>query len=134
MLSNIESFLARSRNYSPAVLRMGLSLVFLWFGISQLARPESFLGYVPQWLSSYSDMLLFGNGLFDLLIGALLLLGVFTRIAALIGGLHLLSISLFSVGYNEVGVRDAGLAVAAFSVFLNGEDSFCLGRMLRRKR
>ncbi len=132
MLPNIKSFLARGRDHAPAVLRIGLSLVFLWFGISQLARPESFLGYVPQWLASYSGAMLVGNGLLDLLLGALLLLGIFTRIAALIGGLHLLSISL-SLGYNDIAVRDMGLAMAAFSVFLSGEDSLCLGRRLRRR-
>lgn len=133
MLSKIESLLARSRNYAPTVLRIGLSLVFLWFGISQLTRPESFLGYVPGWLSSYSNTLLLVNGLFDASLGTLMLLGIFTRIAALLGGLHLLSISVFSLGYNDIGIRDFGLAIAAFSVFLNGEDAFCLGRRLGKR-
>ncbi len=132
MVSNIESLLARGRNYAPAVLRIGLGMVFLWFGISQLTRPESFLGYVPQWLSPYSDTLLLVNGLFDATLGSLMLIGIFTRIAALLGSFHLLSISFFSLGYNDIGIRDFGLAMAAFSVFLSGDDSFCIERRLRR--
>ena len=74
-----------------------------------------------------------GRILFDAFLGSLLLLGFFTRIVALVSSIHLLTISL-GLGYNDIAVRDIGLSIAAFSVFLNGEDSLCLGRRLRRKR
>lgn len=35
------------KQYAPIVLRIGISLVFLWFGIHQLISPETFLDYVP---------------------------------------------------------------------------------------
>ena len=44
---NMVIELKKYQKYAPLVLRIGLSLVFLWFGISQLVNPESFLGYVP---------------------------------------------------------------------------------------
>jgi hypothetical protein len=33
---------------------------------------------------------------------------------------------MYVVGYGEIGVRDFGLAVATFVVFMNGSDVLCL--------
>ena len=37
--------------YGKRVLRISLSLVFLWFGINQLYFPSSWIGFVPSFLS-----------------------------------------------------------------------------------
>lgn len=139
------------RKYAPAVVRVGVALVFLWFGISQLVNPESFLGYVPSWLYSSSGgvehhhplqllhgvsglvhWLIMGNGVFEVVFGLLLLAGFFVRLSALLLSVNLLVIA-FNLGYNDVAVRDVGLAVATFSVFLNGSDLLCLGKALKRQ-
>ena len=135
--------------YAPAVVRIGLALVFLWFGVSQLVAPESFLGYVPSWIYSNSvgmqhahslqllhgvsglaHWLIMGNGIFETVFGLLLLAGFFVRLSALLLFLHLVVIA-FSLGYNDAAVRDVGLAVATFSVFLNGSDRFCLAYIVK---
>jgi len=120
-------------------------MVFLWFGISQLVNPESFMGYMPQWIFPHEPAMqhshsmqfmhniphpgahftIMANGVFETLFGLLLLLGLFTRLSALLLSLHLFGIML-SLGYNDIAVRDFGLALAALSVALNGKDKYCM--------
>lgn len=139
------------KEYAPIILRIGLSIVFLWFGISQLINPESFIGYVPEFLYDHpndmnhehplqlahnlpltSHMIIMGNGAFETIFGLLLLLGMFTRISALLLAIHLLIITI-GLGYNDIAVRDFGLVIATISIFLNGEDKFLLDKKMKRK-
>ena len=62
-----------------------------------------------------------------------LLLGIYTRFVSLILGLHLFSI-VGIVGYGPTGARDFALALATLAIFLNGEDDFCLSKVLRKKK
>ena len=142
--------LKKYQKYAPLVLRIGLSLVFLWFGISQLVNPESFLGYVPSWMYPHDGtmmhehpfqmlhslpltphIIIMGNGVFETIFGVLLLLGLFTRIAALLLALHLLGI-MAGLGYNDIAVRDFGLIMATVAVFLHGDDEWCLGKKFHK--
>ena len=146
MMAAIE----RYKSYAPALVRIAVSLVFLWFGVNQLVNPESFLGYVPNWLyphaaemqhahplqllhnvSGLAHWLIMGNGFFEMTFGLLLLLGFFTRLSALLLSIHLVAIAA-GLGYNDMAVRDLGLAAAAFSVFLNGPDRLCIGKRLKK--
>ncbi len=108
--------------------RIGLSLVFLWFGFNQLMYPLNWIGWVPQGMTGMIDVytLVFINGLFEIIFGALLLIGLFTRVASGLLALHLLGIT-FTIGFNEIGIRDLGLTLALVSVFLHGPDAWCLG-------
>lgn len=119
------------KNFAPVVLRVGLSLVFLWFGTEQISNTEVWTGLIPEWITSVSGFppasLVLFNGIFEILFGLLLLLGIFTRTTSLVLALHLFSI-MFTVGYNDVGVRDFGLAMATLAVFLNGPDLWCGGK------
>jgi uncharacterized membrane protein YphA (DoxX/SURF4 family) len=117
----------RLKENAPAVARIGLSLVFLWFSISQFIAPDSWMGYIPSFLSGFSNLiiLIYMNAAFELVFGAMLLLGVFTRVSALLLGLHLIGI-VFSLRYNEIAIRDFGLMMACFSVFMNGPDRLCI--------
>ena len=138
------------KSYAPALVRIAVSLVFLWFGVSQLVNPESFLGYIPGWLyphpsemqhahqlqflhniSGLAHWVIMGNGFFETFFGAFLLLGFFTRIAAFLLSFHLVAIALV-LGYNDIAVRDLGLSAVTFSVFLNGPDRLCTGKRLRK--
>lgn len=141
------------RKYAPTVLRISLALVFLWFGVTQLVNPESFIGYVPQWLHPHAidivhdhpfqfahnikvpslHFLIITNGIIEVFFGTLLIIGFKTRIAALVLSVHLLIIAI-GLGYNDIAVRDFGLALATFSVFLNGPDSLTVDKMLENKK
>lgn len=102
------------------ILRIGLALIFIWFGKEQLMNPGSWIGYVPSWAESIfpnTEKLVLLNGLFELVAAFLLIMNVFTRVVALILAVHLLVIAL-AIGINPVGVRDIGLSIAALSLAL----------------
>ncbi|MAE13490.1 hypothetical protein CMO92_02910 [Candidatus Woesearchaeota archaeon] len=116
------------RIYAAPLLRIALSLVFLWFGLNQLLNGQAWLGWLPSWtvlLPISGETLLLFNGGLETLFGLFLLLGIFTRVSSLVLGLHLLVIAA-SLGYSDVMVRDLGLTLATLAVFLQGQDLFCL--------
>ena len=117
------------------LVRLALSVVFLWFGLNQLFDAASFMGFVPSWAYnlpvSVTTLVLF-NGVFETIFGLALLLGVFVRPVSFLLALHLVGIA-FSVGYGDVFNRDLGLAAATFSVFLSGADNWCLDRRSHHK-
>ncbi len=125
------------KNFAPTIVRIGISLVLLWFGSQQLIDAKVWTGLIPNWAVSISGLeaitLVTFNGIFEIIIGSLLLVGLFTRVVALISALHLLLIT-FVVGYNHVGVRDFGLSMAAVSSFLYGADAWCLDKFWPRQR
>lgn len=110
------------------VLRIGLGLVFLYFSFQQMTNPAQWASYVPQgvtfsWLSA-NNLVMF-NSVLELCLGTFIIIGLYTRISAFILGLHLLFIS-FSIGYNPVGVRDFGLAIATLALCMNHYDKCSL--------
>jgi uncharacterized membrane protein YphA (DoxX/SURF4 family) len=110
---------------ADGVLRIGLSLVYLWFGINQIADPTSFLGFPPAWILLEPAALVFFNGVFETITATLLLFGVFNRVVAGLLGLHMVGI-IVAVGYNPVAVRDFGLLVGLIAVMINGSDTYSL--------
>ena len=91
-------------------------------------------GFIPDWALQFSGVgagaLIYFNGYFEIFFGGWLLLGFFTRLSAFLLAIHLFNIA-FTIGYNDVGVRDFGLAMATFSVFLKGADIWCLDRLFK---
>lgn len=125
------------RDVSKAVLRIGIGLIFLYFGFAQAISPDSWAAYVPSFLSGgiiSANNLVILNSIFELTLGLFLIFGIYTRISSLLLAVHLFFISL-SIGFNPIGVRDFGLSVATLVIFLNGPDRFCLDnkKSMRRK-
>ncbi len=120
--------------YSASVLRIGIALVFLWFGWSQIHNTNEWIGFVPQWVGDISRLssttIVHLNGLFEIVFGSALLLGLFTRFVAFFLTLHMIDIT-YIVGLNAVGVRDFGLAVAVVAVWMNGVDVWSLDGFVR---
>lgn len=114
--------MSKLRKFAPLVLRAGVALVFLWFGYQQITDPGSWAQMIPAWyvktfdLSAYTLVLI--NAWFEIIMGVLLLLGFRIKIVALLLALHLFHIT-YIVGYNGIGVRDFGLAMATLSIFLS---------------
>ncbi len=150
-MNKIKNFIGQNKKYSTDIVRIAVSLVFLWFGISQIVNPESFLGYIPEWLYQQEPQMMHGfmqfmqkapnfaytlillNGIFETIFGALLLMGYFTRIAAFLLALHLFSIA-FSLGYNDIAIRDFGLALATASLIFSGAGEFSLDKNLKKDK
>ncbi len=120
------------KRYAPALVRFGVAIVFFLFGVLQLINPEQWHAWIPSFILNYlsANQFIYINGSFDLIIGALLIPGLFTRIAALLGILHLIGVIL-SVGFTDIGIRDFGLLLALLSVFVHGSDDFCLDKKFR---
>lgn len=123
--------------YVSVLARYGIGIVFFIFGIDQLVRPKAWITWTPESIINFATNLgvnninlIYFNWLFDLTIGFLLLVGLFVRVTALIGTLHIIGI-IFSLGYNDISVRDFGLLLVLISVFLNGPDELCLDKKLR---
>jgi uncharacterized membrane protein YphA (DoxX/SURF4 family) len=120
--------------YAPVVIRVGVALVVLWFGWSQVTNPAQWLGVLPEWTKSLpvgQINLIYLNGWTELFLGLLLLVGFYTRFVALIVALHLLNITI-TVGYNAIGVRDFGLTLAAVSIFLKGHDMWSVDHIFEK--
>ena len=119
------------KEYSPLILRTGIAIVFLWFGFTQISNPEGWTKMVPSYLGTPTTTLIYINGVVEIILAALLLLGLFTRTVALLLTLHLLHI-ITILGYGPSAARDFALAVAAFSIFLKGPDEFCFDNLKKK--
>jgi uncharacterized membrane protein YphA (DoxX/SURF4 family) len=115
-----------SKINSHTILRIGISLVFIWFGIQQLLYSDAWTIFLPDWIVPLSHIsaitIVKLNGLAEVILGSALLFGICTRISSLLLALHMASIT-FTVGYDAIGVRDFGLTIATISIFLNGRDT-----------
>lgn len=115
--------------YAAVTLRFGLVALFLWFGLSQVINPASWVAWVPEWTTSILRLdpatIVFFNGWFETIGGILLAIGLWTRWVALLLSLHLFFIA-YEVGYNDIGVRDFALAVSALAASLFGPDGFTI--------
>jgi uncharacterized membrane protein YphA (DoxX/SURF4 family) len=122
------------KKFAPILLRLSMAAVIIWFGVSQLTDPNSWLGFLPTWTATLpisQTALVYLNGWFELSFGLSLLFGFYTRFVALLLALHLLDIT-YIVGYNAIGIRDLGLALATISVFLFGSDTFSIDNLFER--
>ncbi len=105
------------------ILRLGLAVVFLYFGVSQILDQSMWIYLVPDRFFIFyihevlKSKLVFINGIFDLIIALSLISGIFIRIFSILGFIHLLSITIFSLGFEPSGIRDLGLAFAMLSLF-----------------
>ena len=111
-----------------------MSIVFIWFGLTNLFNPNYLLSYLPQFaffLSIQPTTIMLINGIFETIFGSLLLIGLFTRISSFLLAIHLLIIAI-SLGYNDIAIRDLGLAIATFAIFLHGKDKWCLDNRLKK--
>jgi cysteine-rich repeat protein len=116
------------QEFAPIVLRVTMGFVFAWFGVSQLQNPNRWIGYLPEFAKelfiSPANIIVM-NGIYDTLLGLVLVLGIFTRFIAFVSAVHLLIITI-DIGYTATGVRDFGLTFALFVTFLLGPDKWSL--------
>ncbi len=121
---------------APTILRIGIALVFLWFGFQQLIKASMWIKLIPQSMIEISNLsattLVYLNGSFEIVFGLCLLLGFFTRTTAFLLSVHIINIT-FVVGYNAIGVRDFGLSMATIALFLYGSDSVSLDAWLMQR-
>lgn len=115
------------KNFAPALLRLGLAMVFIWFGTNQLLDQAMWVKLIPEQVVSITGLspetIVIMNGAFEILMAVLLSFGIWVRLVAILLSVHLLMI-IGDLGLTAVGVRDVGLLLAMLSVFLHGSDDY----------
>ncbi len=122
------------RNHAAIFLRYSVAFLFLWFGLNQLFDGGAWVAWLPAWIYSLPIeplTFIYVNGFFETLFGLFLFLGLFTRLSALILALHLFGIA-FTLGYNDIAVRDFCLALATMAVAFYGSDSWSFDKKFLR--
>ncbi|MBI2013108.1 MAG: hypothetical protein HYS88_01535 [Candidatus Colwellbacteria bacterium] len=107
------------------LLRVAVAFPMIWAGVAQLTNPTNWVGFVPVWLASIVDPEAFLgiHSLFNLIVGAGILLGFWRIIFAGLATALLASILIFYeggifLGIDDVTFRDVGLTIVAFVLFL----------------
>lgn len=102
------------------LLRAGLALMFLYAAISGLTNPDSWVGYLPHLITERIDAhtILPFFSMYELILAAWLLSGLFVRYAALLvaatlAGIVASNISLFAITFRDMSLLFAALALAA---------------------
>jgi uncharacterized membrane protein YphA (DoxX/SURF4 family) len=118
-----------STQWGTFVLRVGLAVLFLWFGFSQFLDQSTWISWVPEWAMNLTgleaEMIVLLNGGFEIAFGVLLALGLYMRPAAALLGLHLV-VLVFEIGPNSVGLRDFAIMMASFALALMPPDPYSL--------
>ena len=125
------------RSYAPAVVRIGIGLCILWFGAQMFIDTDSWSSYIPEYAMSLTGLdaitLTYINGVFETVVSLALILGVFVRPMALVMTTHIALIAV-DLGYNQIAIRDWGLAAAAFGIFFHGPDRLSLHHQLFKQK
>lgn len=122
------------KRYAPIPVRLGIGVVFLWMGIDIWVHTDYWMTWLPGYVSQFIEpqIMMLMTGVFDFVFGLLLLLGLFTRISALLMALHLIGV-INTLGYNDIAVRDFGLLLATIGIFLYGPDKWCLDKKYKSR-
>lgn len=126
----------RMKEYALPTLRVGLALVFIWFGLTQIANVSDWVGWLPGYASALPispEALVYINGTFELFFGLLLLVGFYIRLSASLLALHMVHI-LSVVGYGEIWVRDFALFVGVLTLAFYGQQNFSLDAFFKNKQ
>jgi len=124
-------FLEKKKDLVPFLLRLGLGIIFFWFGITKFTNIESWYSFIPPWLESLLpisvNMFLYIQGAIETLIGLFLILGIFVRKSAFLAALILIVI-IITVGFNDISLRDFGLLMIAISLMILGQGKYFISK------
>ncbi len=110
-----------NHKYAHGLLTTALVLVFLYFGIDKFLHPTIWLGFMPLWMDNLLgigiDTWLGIIGAMEILFGLLLLFPIkkVRQMGCILIAMHLVGIVTI-VGWNDIGVRDTGLLLAALAL------------------
>jgi len=108
---------------SAIILRFGLGIVLLSFGIDQLRNWQPWAAYVPKWLRwamlPNEKMFMRSHAISNVVLGLLLFSGWYLYWVSLITAIWLamITFSSFFVDWT-IAMRDLGLTAAAITLYL----------------
>ena len=100
------------------LLRIGIAFTLVYAGISIFLNPESWIGFIPQFIRDIGNaqFSLYTHGIFDIVLGVWLLINWKQFLASLITSLNLFFITILNLGAIEIVFRDVGLLLAAIAL------------------
>lgn len=117
------------QKYAPVIIRVGLSFVFIWFGLTQLFDQSAWVSFIPEGITKLTgisaETFVIFNGIFEVFFASLLAFGIWTRLVAFLLFLHMFAI-IADVGLSPIGIRDIGLMFALLSVAFFGSDEYSI--------
>lgn len=127
------------QRYAPLILRLGLGVVFLIFGLDKFRSEEVQLASWADWVPGWFSMLIGGQvkgfiyvlGVFEVLVGLAFLTGYLLFWAALLASLFLLATVLLSTSgpffghIDQSTIRDIGLLGGTLSLMLSTAPTKC---------
>lgn len=123
-------------DFGRLLLRLGLGGVFFLFGIDKFFHPKLWSAYMPPWFSGILPVEMFTFiyllGVFEIIVGLMVLVGFCTKIAAVISAAFLLGI-IASLGFNDIMIRDAGLLFLALGIAVLGAGDKSLDAKIFKK-
>ena len=121
------------------ILRLGVAVVFLSFGLGKLFHPADWILFVPSWLTGFLlhqkgltvYVFLRVQGIIEIVIGVQLALGVLTRLTACAASLLLLLI-VYSIGLDPIGIRDIGIFFSSIAIFILGPGEWSIDKGFKK--
>lgn len=117
---------------SRTLLRIGIGITFVWIGSLIFRDPSGWATLISPWATAYIPgslaMAMQETAVLDIVIGALLIIGVWTWLAALLGMLHLIVVLVTTGLMTDFAPRDFGLLCALSAIFIDSS----LPKFMRR--
>lgn len=111
----------KMKKSSYHIIRVGLAITFIWIGVLIFKDPQSWAGYIKPWavdiLPIPLNQAIIFTAIFDIIVGALLLIDWQSRIAGILAAIHLI-IVLIVGGITDITVRDIGLLTACIAIII----------------
>lgn len=115
-------FISKSaRSWPMLFLRIGLAFILLYAGISALKQPESWIGFLPDFIRYGAlikpELFLQIHSIAEIGLGIAILFGFFKRLTSFLIFLDLLAIVIFN-GIDAITFRDIGLIFTALALLV----------------
>ena len=108
-----------NQSYGYHIVRVGLAITFLWVGVLIFQDPVGWGSFIMPWAQKFliaspaQTMII--TAIFDIVVGGLLLVGVWVWAASVLAAVHL-AIVLAVAGIDPITVRDIGLLAASVTL------------------
>ncbi len=111
LLSSLAGTVTRREDL---ILRVGVGSTLIWAAYRSILTPNDWIGFVPNWVITFlsKEVFLTAHGFFELIVGTILIAGIWPRLVSALAFLDLSSILIF-YGVDDITFRDIGLALAA---------------------
>ncbi len=101
-------------------LRLAISIPFLYAAIAAFLTPESWIGFLPEWIGLIMpvEIALGAFSVYQIVLSLWLLSGKWLQYSSLLASVTLLGITIFNLGALDIVFRDVGLFLASVSLAL----------------